>query len=105
MTCFRKRKQKIISSSRCDAHFVTKLVGETTYVSQVFEPVAEEHKLAELSPTLDQMLNAGVSPKEVNVNGLLDSYDVNDTPLQAFEEKIVTKGRKAMENVELNEEN
>lgn len=88
-----------------DAHFTVHDVGDTTFVSQVFDRDTRETSFPPPSPTLDELLAAGQSPKDVDVNGLMDSYDVNDTPLADFEEKIVTKGRKKKEALTPENEN
>lgn len=91
---FRKRANAVLRSGSRDCHLRASQVGEHTFVTQICGVSSDELKFAELSPTLDEQLRAGVAVKEVNVDGLLDSYDVNDTPLVAMEEKIVSKGRK-----------
>ena len=92
---FRKRANAVVRSSARDCHYHSKVVGNDTFISLVSEDQKDELLLPNASPTLDQQLNANVSIKEVNTSGLLDSYDVNDTPLEQLEEKIVTKGRKS----------
>ena len=97
MSAFRKRKNKVMQSCSSDAHFTIRDVGDTTFVSQVFDRVSLETSFPPPSPTLDELIDAGQSPKDVDVSGIMDSYDINDTPLADIEEKIVTKGRKKKE--------
>lgn len=95
MSSFRKRKNPIIKRGGFfDVRYVNRQVEDDSVISQV---TRSDFALANPAPTLDEQLNAGVSLKEVPTNGILDSYDVNDTPLQSFEEKIVTKGKKKVE--------
>lgn len=99
---FRKRVNAVMRSSARDCHYHSNVVGNDTFISLVSEDQEDELLLPIASPTLDQQLNANVAIKDVNTSGLLDSYDVNDTPLEQFEEKIVSKGRKSnsKDNVE-----
>lgn len=101
---FRKRSNAVLRSGSRDCHYHVKEVGENSFVSLVIADQQDEIKLPLASPTLDQQLNAGVSVKEVNTQGILDSYDVNDTPLEQLEEKIVTKGRKTKKDKEVENE-
>lgn len=95
MSSFRKRKHPVINRGGFfDVHYVNHKVEDDSVLSQVTRC---EYALPSNSPTLDEQLNAGVSIKEVPTDGILDSYDVNDTPLQSFEEKIVTKGKNKVE--------
>ena len=95
MSSFRKRKNPILHRGGFfDVRYVNRKVEDDSVISQVTRC---DFQLSNPSPTLDEQLNAGVSIKEVPTSGVLDSYDVNDTPLQSFEEKIITKGKKKVE--------
>ena len=91
---FRKRSNAVVRSGAKDCHYHVKTIGDKQFVSLICDDASDELKLPAQSPTLDEQLHAGVSVKEVDVSCLMDSYDVNDTPLEQIQEKIVTKGRK-----------
>lgn len=91
MSSFRKRKNPIIHGGFFDVRYRVEHIHDDDVISQVTK---SDFRLDSPSPTLDEQLRAGVSIKEVNTSGVLDSYDLNDTPLQEMEEKIITKGRK-----------
>lgn len=101
MSAFRKRKQKVLHTHYYDVRYQVDHVDDTDIISQTTE---RDFRLGDPSPTLDEQLRAGVSIKEVSTDGVLDSYDANDTPLQNFEEKIVKKGRKTKKVEPNNEE-
>ena len=84
---FRKRKRPIITDRPCEFSIVNRKVGEEEYVST--EIVDNVDVLPPPSPTLDEMLNAGVSVRQVETDGILDSYDENDTPIADIEDKIL----------------
>lgn len=91
MSSFRKRKNPVLHSGFHDVRYRVEKIHDDDVISQV---TSSDLRFSNPSPTLDEQLKAGVSIKEVPTNGILDSYDVNDTPLLDLEEKIVTKGRK-----------
>jgi len=91
---FRKRKNPVMNFSSPEIRIVNRKVGEQEFVSTEIPTGVD--KLLEPSPSLDDMLRAGVSVKEVQTSGIMDSYDENDYPIADVEDKIIeSKTKKA----------
>lgn len=89
---FRKRKNPVMGFSLPEVRIVNRKVGEEEFVSTEIPTTVD--KLLEPSPSLDDMLKAGVSVKDVMTDGILDSYDENDYPIAEIEEKIINSKSK-----------
>ena len=89
---FRKRKNPVMGFSSPEVRLINERIGDDEFVSTGIPSAVD--KLLEPSPTLDEMLKAGVSVKDVPTDGIMDSYDENDYPIAEMEDKIVSSKNK-----------